>query len=34
MGFNNTYILSVTAETADAYNLKTTSDLIPVSGAW
>lgn len=32
MGFNNTYILSVTAETADAYNLKTTSDLIPVSG--
>lgn len=31
MGFNNTYILSVTAATAEEYNLKTTSDLIGVS---
>lgn len=32
MGFNNTYILSVTNETRDKYDLKTISDLIPISG--
>jgi len=28
-GFNDTYVISVTAETAQKYNLKTISDLIP-----
>lgn len=31
MGFNNTYVLSVTSEMAEKYNLKTTSDLIGIS---
>ena len=31
-GFNNTYVLSVRQETADQYNLKTISDLIPYAG--
>lgn len=31
LGFNNTYILSVTSEMAAEYNLKTTSDLIGIS---
>lgn len=31
MGFNNTYILSVRAETAEQYGLKTTSDLIGIA---
>ncbi len=34
MGFNNTYILSVTAETAQTYNLEKTSDLIGLSDEW
>lgn len=32
MGFNNTYVLSVTSEMAEKYDLKTTSDLIGISG--
>ncbi len=32
LGWNNTYVLSVRAETAEKYNLKTFSDLIPVAG--
>jgi osmoprotectant transport system permease protein len=31
MGFNNTYVLAVTKETADKYNLKTISDLKSVA---
>ncbi len=31
-GFNNTYVLAVSAETAEKYNLKTVSDLINVNG--
>ncbi len=31
MGFNNTYVLAVTKETADQYNLKTISDLAKVA---
>lgn len=31
MGFNNTYVLAVTKETADQYNLKTISDLKSVA---
>lgn len=31
-GFNNTYVLAVTKETAEKYNLKTTSDLKNVNG--
>jgi osmoprotectant transport system substrate-binding protein len=31
LGFNNTYVLSVTSETAEKYNLKTISDLISCS---
>lgn len=30
-GFNNTYVLSVTEDTMNKYNLKTISDLIPVA---
>jgi osmoprotectant transport system permease protein len=32
MGFNNTYAMAVSKETADKYNLKTVSDLAKVSG--
>lgn len=32
LGWNNTYILSVTSQTAQDLDLKTTSDLIPYSG--
>ena len=32
LGINNTYILAVPSEVAEAYALKTTSDLIPVAG--
>ena len=32
LGWNNTYILSVTSQTAQDLGLKTTSDLIPYSG--
>ena len=31
-GFNNTYVLAVTRETAERYNLETVSDLINVNG--
>jgi osmoprotectant transport system permease protein len=31
MGFNNTYVLAVTKETADKYNLKTISDMAKVA---
>ncbi|MFV0555701.1 MAG: glycine betaine ABC transporter substrate-binding protein [Lactovum sp.] len=31
LGFNNTYVLSVTKETAEKYDLKSVSDLIPYS---
>jgi len=31
LGFNNTYVLSVTRDKADEYNLETISDLIPIS---
>jgi len=31
LGFNNTYTLAVTQETAERYNLKTFSDLVPYS---
>ncbi|MDZ5034901.1 glycine betaine ABC transporter substrate-binding protein, partial [Clostridium perfringens] len=31
MGFNNTYAMAVTKETADKYNLKTVSDLAKIS---
>lgn len=33
-GFNNTYVLAVTKETADKYNLKTVSDLKNVNGTF
>ena len=32
LGWNNTYVLSVTKETMEKYDLKTLSDVIPVSG--
>ncbi len=34
LGFNNTYILTVTKETADKYNLKKASDLAPYAEDW
>lgn len=32
LGLNNTYIMAVTEETAEEYNLSKTSDLVPIAG--